>query len=93
MVGLVGVIHSLGLNMFQVRFDFIRAITGTLLFIAGSFVSLEAAAASRIADALFAQFLYRPHLQRMTVTRATSSILSISQRRLRHRRDRARAIP
>lgn len=52
----------------QVRFEFIRAIVGTLLFIAGCFVSLEAAAASRIADALFAQFLYRPHLQRMTGT-------------------------
>ncbi|HWW63632.1 MAG TPA: oligosaccharide flippase family protein [Sphingomonadaceae bacterium] len=52
----------------QVRFEFIRTLLGTGLFIAGCFISLEAAAASRILDALFAQFLYRPHLERMTGT-------------------------
>jgi len=50
----------------QMRFEFIRTLVGTALFVAGCFYSLEAAAASRIGDALFAQFLYRPHLERMT---------------------------
>jgi O-antigen/teichoic acid export membrane protein len=50
----------------QVRFEFIRTVVGLLLFVGGCFISLEAAAASRILDALFAQFLYRPHLERMT---------------------------
>lgn len=50
----------------QVRFEFVRTILGILLFVGGCFISLEAAAASRILDALFAQFLYRPHLERMT---------------------------
>ena len=42
------------------------ALVGLALFVGGCFLSLEAAAASRILDALLAQFLYRPHLERMT---------------------------
>ena len=52
----------------QARFEFIRTIFGTSIFIAACFHSLAAAAATRIADALFAQYLYRPHLERMTGT-------------------------
>ena len=53
----------------QARFEFIRTIFGTSIFVAACFHSLAAAAATRIADALFAQYLYRPHLERMTDTR------------------------
>lgn len=49
----------------QVRIVFIRTIVGVSLFVAAAFHSLEAAAASRILDALFLQQLYRPHLGRM----------------------------
>lgn len=50
----------------QVRFEFVRTLVGLTLFVGGCLISLEAAAASRILDALLAQFLYRPHLERMT---------------------------
>jgi O-antigen/teichoic acid export membrane protein len=50
----------------QVRIEAIRTIIGTTLFVAGALHSLEAAAASRILDALFAQAMYRRHLARMT---------------------------
>ncbi|QXQ07585.1 oligosaccharide flippase family protein [Sphingosinicellaceae bacterium] len=53
----------------QARFEFIRTIFGTTIFVAACFHSLAAAAATRIADALFAQYLYRPHLERMTGTK------------------------
>ena len=39
------------------------------MFVIACFHSLEAAAATRIADALFAQALYRSHLERMTGAR------------------------
>ena len=50
----------------QVRIEVIRTTIGTALFVAGALHSLEAAAASRILDALFAQAMYRRHLARMT---------------------------
>jgi O-antigen/teichoic acid export membrane protein len=55
--------HETGL---QVRIVFKSTIVGVTLFVLGAFHSLEAAAASRIIDALFLQWLYRPHLSRMT---------------------------
>ena len=50
----------------QVRIEVVRTLLSTALFTAACFYSLEAAAAARVADALLAQFLYRPHLERMT---------------------------
>ena len=50
----------------QARIEFVRSGIGLALFTAGCFFSLSAAAASRIGDALFSFFLYRPHLERMT---------------------------
>lgn len=50
----------------QARIEFVRSGVGLALFTAGSFVSLSTAAASKIGDALFSYFLYRPHLERMT---------------------------
>jgi O-antigen/teichoic acid export membrane protein len=52
----------------QTRIEFIRAIVALITFIAGCTVSLTAAAGARIIDAVFAFFLYRPHLDRMTQT-------------------------
>jgi O-antigen/teichoic acid export membrane protein len=53
----------------QARFEFVRTGVGLALFIAGCFVSLTTAAASRIGEALFSLYLYKPHLERMTQTR------------------------
>jgi O-antigen/teichoic acid export membrane protein len=50
----------------QVKLEVIRTTIGTALFVAGALHSLEAAAASRILDALLAQAMYRRHLARMT---------------------------
>lgn len=50
----------------QAKIEFVRSGVGLALFTAGSFVSLSTAAASKIGDALFSYFLYRPHLERMT---------------------------
>lgn len=50
----------------QARIEFVRSGVGLALFTAGCFVNLWTAAASRIGDALFSFFLYRPHLERMT---------------------------
>ena len=52
----------------QMRIEFIRASVALALFAIGCASSLSAAAAARVGDALFAVFLYRPHLQRMTDT-------------------------
>lgn len=52
----------------QTRIEFVKAPIGTGVFIAGCFISLEAAAAARIIDAVFAFLIYRPHLNRMTGT-------------------------
>jgi O-antigen/teichoic acid export membrane protein len=54
----------------QTRIEFIRAGGGLLMFGLACTVSLEAAAAARVAEAVFAVVLYRPHLNRMTGTRA-----------------------
>lgn len=52
----------------QTRIEFIRAILSLFLFVGGCLISLTAAAAARVADAVFAVFIYRPHLDRMTST-------------------------
>lgn len=52
----------------QTRIEFIRAILSFLLFFGGCLISLEAAAAARVLDAIIALFMYRPHLNRMTNT-------------------------
>ncbi len=50
----------------QVRLEAFKTVIGTVLFVAGCFISLEAAAAARVAEAVLAQFLYRAHLIRLT---------------------------
>ena len=50
------------------RIEFIRAATALAMFAYGCTISLTAAAAARVGDALIAVLLYRPHLQRMTDT-------------------------
>ncbi|HEY9236494.1 MULTISPECIES: oligosaccharide flippase family protein [Phenylobacterium] len=52
----------------QARIEVVRSGFGLALFCAGAFVSLSAAAAAKIGDALFSYTLYRPHLRRMTGT-------------------------
>lgn len=53
----------------QARLEFVRTGFGLVLFVCGALVSLTAAAAARIGEALFSLILYRPHLDRMTDTR------------------------
>lgn len=53
----------------QTRIEFIRALFALATFAGGCLISIEAAAAARVAEAVFAMFLYRPHLNRMTNTR------------------------
>ena len=50
----------------QVRLEVVRTILGTSLFVLACFHSLEAAAAARVAEAAFAQWMYRPHIERLT---------------------------
>ncbi|AUW59605.1 polysaccharide biosynthesis protein [Sphingobium sp. SCG-1] len=52
----------------QTRIEFIRSGVALAAFVGGCLISLEAAAAARVIDALFALMLYRPHLDRMTET-------------------------
>lgn len=52
----------------QVKLEVIRTTLGTGIFVAACFHSLEAAAAARFAEAVFAQFMYRPYVERMTGT-------------------------
>lgn len=52
----------------QTRIEVVRSLASLATFIAGCFISLEAAAASRVLDAALAFLLYRPHLNRMTQT-------------------------
>ena len=52
----------------QAKFEFFRTGMGTIFFAIGCSISLEAAAAARIADALLTIILYRPHVERMTDT-------------------------
>ena len=49
----------------QTRIEAIRAIVGVLMFAAGSLISLPAAAAARLCEAILAYFLYRPHMDRL----------------------------
>ncbi len=52
----------------QTRIEFIRSSISVLLFTGGCTISLTAAAAARIAEAVIALLIYRPHLNRMTDT-------------------------
>lgn len=52
----------------QARFEFVKSGFGMAAFTIGSFFSITAAAGARIIEALFAFFLYTPHLNRMTST-------------------------
>lgn len=52
----------------QAKFEVWRAGGTVLIMSAGSMISLPAAAAGRIADALVSVAIYRPHLERMTDT-------------------------
>lgn len=63
----------------QVRLEVIRMVIGISLFVLACFHSLEAAAAVRVAEAALAQFIYRPHLERMT--QATRAGFSAAYRR------------
>ena len=49
----------------QTRLEAVRAISGLFLFCLGALISLPAAAAARMAEAVIAYFLYRPHLDRL----------------------------
>lgn len=52
----------------QTRIEFIRAGFALVTFVGGCLISIEAAAAARAAESLFAVFLYRGHINRMTDT-------------------------
>lgn len=52
----------------QTRIELIRSGATFAMFVGGCFISLAAAAAARIGDAILAQFLYRRHLMKMTET-------------------------
>lgn len=52
----------------QTRIEFVRAGAALVCFGAGCLISMAAAAAARVVDAIFAVFLYRKHLDRMTDT-------------------------
>lgn len=52
----------------QTRVEATRAPVSTVLFIASCLISLEAAAFSRILDAILASILYRRHMSRLTDT-------------------------
>lgn len=60
---------STGNLRIQTRLEFIRAILAVVAFTIGCLISLEAAAAARIVDALVANFMYRSHVNSMTNTR------------------------
>lgn len=53
----------------QARIEFVRTAIGFAVFAAACFVSLTAAAASRIVEAFVSNLFYRPHLERMTDTK------------------------
>jgi O-antigen/teichoic acid export membrane protein len=53
----------------QARFEAIRSIIGLAVFAGACFISIEAAAAARLIDAIFAFFLYMPHILRITDSR------------------------
>lgn len=58
----------------QTRIEFIRTPVGLALFVGGCCVSITAAAAARLLDAVFSMLLYRPHLERMTQTRLSDAL-------------------
>lgn len=58
----------------QAQFEFIRAGVGLAMFVVGCFISLPGAAVARVGEAMFAVFIYRPHLERMTDTTLRDSI-------------------
>lgn len=62
------VFTSTGQVKTQTRVEAVRAVVGIVSFTAGCFISLEAAAAARILDAVIAFMIYRPHLNRLTNT-------------------------
>lgn len=55
----------------QTQIEVKRAIISLPIFVAACTISLEAAAAARVIDALIALLLYRPHLNRITGTTIT----------------------
>ena len=52
----------------QARLELVRTTVGTLFFLVGCLFSLVAASVARIVEAVLAQFLYRPAVQRMAET-------------------------
>ena len=52
----------------QTRLETIRVVIGTAAFALGCLISVEAAAASRVLDAVIALYIYRPYLNEMTQT-------------------------
>ena len=50
----------------QARLEVKRAVLSTSLFVIGALISLEAAAATRIVDAIIAISFYWPHVKKMT---------------------------
>ncbi len=52
----------------QARIEIVRTTVGLAMFTAACFVSIAAAAATRVLEALFSMLLYRSHLERMTDT-------------------------
>lgn len=52
----------------QTRYEAIRAVISLVLFVIGCAISIEAAAASRVAEALVGLALYLPHMNRMAGT-------------------------
>jgi O-antigen/teichoic acid export membrane protein len=50
----------------QARFEIIRSALGLTLFVAGAMYSLTGAVIGRVAEGVFAVFLYQPHIRRMT---------------------------
>lgn len=59
----------------QVKFDFMKTGVGLVAFTIGGFFSITAAAVGRIVEAIFALFLYTPHLNRMTSTTLSEFLL------------------
>jgi O-antigen/teichoic acid export membrane protein len=52
----------------QTNIEFKRALLSFTLFVGGCLISLNAAAASRVIEAMIAVILYRPHINRITGT-------------------------
>ena len=58
----------------QTKVEIVRSVIGLAMFAGACFISLEAAAFSRVLDAVVAYALYRPHVNRMTHTRTRDFI-------------------